>query len=252
MRQQIISDLATHIDKAVAKDLVDSYEQVVSRHSRLDVEGCLVAAGRFVENTFRALEFIRTGVAPKEIKSPSATARALEAATNLNEAVRLLIPRVALAMVYEVRSKRGAVHVKEIDPRAIDAALAVCAASWVLAELLRLYHHASEAAVLESMQALLRSHIPFVESFGDEIVVTAPVPCDDEILLLLSRAEPDGLDRRALGQMSKYSPSAVTRAIRRLDNRRYVHLTGSGRFRITGPGAAHVAAQAASHGVWTT
>ena len=50
------------------------------------------------------------------------------------------MPRVAQAMVYEVRSKRSAVHVKEIGPRTIDAALCVQAASRVMAELLRLYH----------------------------------------------------------------------------------------------------------------
>ena len=76
-------------------------------------------------------------------------------------------------MVYEVRSKRGAVHVKEIDPRTIDAALCVQPASRVMAELLRLYHVDGEADVTEAMAALMRSHIPLVEAFGDETVVTA-------------------------------------------------------------------------------
>ena len=80
------------------------------------------------------------------------------------------MPRVAQAMVYEVRSKRSAVHVKEIDPRTIDAALCVQAASRVMAELLRLYHVDGEADVTEAMAALMRGHIPLVEAFGDETV----------------------------------------------------------------------------------
>ena len=44
------------------------------------------------------------------------------------------------------------------------------------------------------MQALMHGHIPFVETFGEEVVVTtAQVSCEDELLLLLSKAEPQGL-----------------------------------------------------------
>ena len=50
-----------------------------------------------------------------------------------------MVPRIALAMIYDIRSKRGAVHVKEIDPRHIDVDLAVKAASWIMAELVRVY-----------------------------------------------------------------------------------------------------------------
>jgi hypothetical protein len=55
----------------------------------------------------------------------------------------------------------------------IDAALCVQAASRVMAALLRLYHVDDEADVTEAMAAPMRSHIPLVEAFGDETVVTA-------------------------------------------------------------------------------
>ena len=135
MRDQIVADLSASIDKKVVNDLVGTFEKVVGRYRRGDVEGCLVAAGRFVEHTFRALEFIRTGAAPSEIKSPAATSKKLEPDTSLPEPIRILIPRIALGMIYDLRSKRGAAHVKKIDPRDIDAALAVNAASWVIAAL---------------------------------------------------------------------------------------------------------------------
>lgn len=240
MRDKIISDLSAHLDKGVVLDLVNAYEILISRHRRGDVEGCLVVAGRFVEHTFRALEQVRTGNAPSEIKSPAAAAKTIETVKSLPEPVRLLIPRVALGMIYDIRSKRGAVHVKEIDPRYIDAALAVHAGSWVMAEFLRLYHNSEEEAVARSMQALMHGHIPFVETFGDEEVVTRQVSCREELLLLLTKAEPDGLDRRALGQASKYSPPSVTRVLQHLDKRRLVHKMASGRYRITGPGLKHI------------
>lgn len=251
MRDQIINDLSAHVDKTVISNLVSAYEELVSRYRGGNVEGCLVVAGKFVEHTFRALEYLRTGTAPAEVKSPAAIARTLEAEKSLSESVRQLIPRVALGMIYDIRSKRGAVHVKGIDPRYIDAALAVHAASWVFAEFLRLYHNSAEDVVAHAMQALMHGHIPFVETFGDEVAVTRQVSCEDEILLLLTKAEPDGLDRRGLGQASKYSSSVVTRALQRLDRRRrFVHKMASGQYRITGPGQKQISAVMAAEGVW--
>jgi hypothetical protein len=120
----------------------------------------------FVEHTLRAIEFIRTGTAPNEIKSAQQTVKDIEKDTGLPQGLRLLVPRIAHSMIYDVRSKRGAIHVKEIDPRGIDAALSVQAASWVIAELLRLYHSDDEATVTVALQSLMRPHIPLVALFG--------------------------------------------------------------------------------------
>src|SRR5262249_37070359 len=60
--------------------------------------------------------------------------------------------------------------------------------------------------------------------------------CSLEILLLLSRASPSGLDRKALGRSSKFPSTTVTRTIQRLEADRYLHKTRNGTFHITGPG----------------
>jgi hypothetical protein len=242
MRNEIIADLSGHLQPALVVELVDAYQTMITRYRRGDVEGCLVVAGKFVEHTFRVIEFLRSGHAPAEIKSPSATAKVIETDTSLTESLRLLVPRVAIGMIYEIRSKRGAVHVKEIDPREIDAALAVHAAGWVLAEFLRLFHRSSEAEVRTAMQELMHGDIPFVEAFGDEVVVTSHVSCEDELLLLLSKAEPHGLNRRALGRASKFSSPMVTKTLKGLarNGRRLIHQMSDGQFRITGPGAKHL------------
>jgi hypothetical protein len=170
MRDGIVKDLSSAIDALIAEALVGSYEELMASHASGDLDRCLTKAGLFVEHALRAVESIRTGVAPKEIKSVSATVRAFEADTTLPDSLRYLIPRVAYGMIYDVRSKRGVVHVKEIDPRRIDASLATHAASWVLAEFLRLYHSGDEAVVAKAIDALMRTHVPFVESFGAERV----------------------------------------------------------------------------------
>jgi hypothetical protein len=137
-------------------------------------------------------------------------------------------------------SALGALHVKEIDPRRIDAVLSAQAASWILAEFIRQYHVNDEAEVEQAMAILMRPHIPLVEQFGDEHAVTASVPCEAELLLLLARSAPQGLDRKELGKACKYPPSTITGALKRLDDARCVHQTRDGRFHITGPGEVHL------------
>jgi hypothetical protein len=212
-----------------------------SKFRRGDLDGCLGEAGKFVEHTLRAVEHIRTGTAPAEIKSAQQTVKEIEKDASLPEALRILMPRIAHAMIYDIRSKRGGMHVKEIDPRHIDAALAAHAASWVLAEFLRLYHDDDEQAIARTMHDLMARHVPFIEQFGDENAVTRAVPCNIEILLLLAKGGAQGVDRAALGRASKFSSSSVTQALKRMGRLRHVHRTRDGYFHITAPGEQELA-----------
>jgi hypothetical protein len=182
--------------------------------------------------------FSRTGTVPVEIKSPAQTAKVLENDTKPPEPLRILIPRIALAMVYDVRSKRGAVHVKEIDPRGIDVDLAAKAASWIIAELIRLYHRDDENAVHLEMIALTRATFPLLENINGEDFVSKKVPARVEIQLLLGRKGGEGATRSQLGRMAKCSPPRVTEAIKGLEKDRLVHQTERGVYHLTGTGEA--------------
>src|SRR2546421_4875890 len=117
MRDLIFNNLSRSIDPPVVAALLHSYEKVTARFRAGDLDALLSEAGKFVENTLRAVEHIRTGAAPAEIKAPSQTVKEIEKDQRLPEGLRILIPRIAHAMIYDIRSKRGAIHVKEIDPR---------------------------------------------------------------------------------------------------------------------------------------
>src|SRR5690606_35593816 len=112
MRDAIIADLSTKIPASLATELVEAYEQLVAKHRGGDLEAALTKAGRFVVHTFRLIEHIRTGTAPAEIKQVATTIRAIEDDTTLPDPLRILIPRAAYGMIYDLRSKRNAVHVK--------------------------------------------------------------------------------------------------------------------------------------------
>jgi hypothetical protein len=246
VRGLVLASLERGFDSAVARDLIGAHDKLLGEFRKGDAEATLNAAGKFVEHSLRAVESVRTGTAPSEIKSVSTTIKTIEADGKLPEALRLLVPRIASAMLFDVRSKRGAAYVKEINPRYIDAALAVQAASWILAEFVRLYHVGDEVAVAEAMAALVAGNVPLIEKFGDELVVTTPLRPETEVLLMIAAAEPDGIDRKGLGQCVKQSAVAVTRAVQKLEVARHIHKTKSGAFRITGPGEQMLVAQLAA------
>jgi hypothetical protein len=238
VRQELERNLASTIEPHVVADILNTYEGLIQKHRALDAEAALTRAGKFVEHIFRALEFIRTGTAPAEIKSPAATAKLLEGDTSLPESIRMLVPRIALAMIYDVRSKRGAVHVKEIDPRGIDVDLAAKAASWIIAELIRLYHVDDENAVRLEMIALTRATFPLLESIHGEDFVSRNVPPRVEIQLLLGFKGGEGATRAQLGKMAKCAAPRVTEAIQGLAKDRFIHLTKQDIYYLTGSGEA--------------
>lgn len=248
MREELERNLASKIEPRVVADILNAYEGLIQKHRALDAEAALTRSGKFVEHIFRALEFIRTGTAPKEIKSPAATAKLLENDTSLPESIRMLIPRIALAMIYDVRSKRGAVHVKEIDPRGIDVDLAAKAASWIIAELIRLYHVSDENAVQSEMTALTRATFPLLESIDGEDFVSKKVPPRVEVQLLLGRKGGEGASRAQLGKMAKCDAPRVTEAIQGLAKDRLIHLTEKGIYHLTGSGEADLMKWLAKNG----
>lgn len=241
MRDQIIKDLSTHLDGATVVSVIETYEELIAKHRSGDLEGALTKAGRFVEHVLRLIEAKSKGLVPVEIKSVAATIRALENDPTLPEPLRLLIPRVLYGMIYNLRSKRDAVHVKEIDPTSIDVAMSVGGASWVIAELLRMYHVSNEEIVTQCMLALTRTSIPFVEALGGETFVGRKVKPAVELLLLLSHASPNGMTRKALGTSAKCGPPAVTKGLQALHAERFVHQSASGSYFITSSGEAHLA-----------
>jgi hypothetical protein len=236
MRDLIVTNLSAHIEPKLVQDLLKSYEELVAKQKEGDLEAALTKAGRFVEHVFRIIEYLRTGSAPLEIKSVAKTMQQIENDTSLAESLRILIPRAAYGLIYDLRSKRNAVHVKEIDPTGIDIFLTVAGASWIMAEFLRLYHVADEAGISDAMLTLTRTSLPFIESIGDEVFVSRPVAVRYELLLLLAHAKPAGLSRTELGNTAKCSQPSVTKGLKELMDKRYVHLSSANRYFITSNG----------------
>ena len=237
MKDEITNILSQKINKGIVKDLINSYVKVKDEFIKGNYEEAQSKSGKFVENVFRVLHNIRTTQVLKEIKSGQMndiSSKLMNAnGKTYSESIRILIPQIAQAMIYEPRSKMGSVHVKPVEPDFIDAKLTVDAADWIIAELLRQYDTRDTVKVSTLINNVVKEYIPVIQKIGDEVFVDADVECDEEILIRLYDSS-EGLNRNELGQAMKhsFSPSTITKKIAKLQTTKQIFLTKNKKYVI--------------------
>ena len=245
LKTKVVLELSARFPSDLVDALVSSYEKVVVEFRKGAWDETLWKAGKFTENVFRLLCCVVHGKAPSEVSNIRELKKELEDLPSdiYPDSVRLLIPRIASAMIYDPRSKKGAVHVKPVDPDYMDATLVVSACDWVLAELIRLYHTKEPKEIQDIIRSIVARKVPFVERHGEEVFVVVPLGAEDEILLLLLDNR-DGFNRSDIGKSIGifYAPPRVTEALHALQEKRFIVPTSDGRYVITGPGESHISA----------
>jgi len=239
MKDKIISELSTKLPKELVVDLIESYETVLIEFRKGLWEETLWKAGKFAENVFRILEYLSTSCIVDEIENSKEIKEKLEKIPKdkLPESVRILIPRITSSMIYDPRSKRGAVHVKPINPDYIDAVLTVSACDWIISEFLRLYHTSDTQEIIEIINSLVRRKIPFIEKHEEETFITIDLGCANEILLLLLNSQ-NGLNRKEISNtiQAHYTQGRITQCLKWLISKRFILKKSDDKYIISGPG----------------
>src|SRR5262245_66270603 len=77
-----------------------------------------------------------------------------------DRSMRILIPRM-LPPLYEIRNNRNVGHVGgEVDPNQMDAVAVYSIASWVMGELVRVFHNVSITEAQEAVDAVSERNMP--------------------------------------------------------------------------------------------
>jgi hypothetical protein len=122
-RETIISELSTELTPSLVRELIDSYEKVLVEFRKAAWDETLWKAGKFVENVFRLLDNLIHSRVLDQVPNMSDLKKELEGlpSSKFQDSIRILIPRIATAMIYDPRSKKGAIHVKPMNPDFLDA-----------------------------------------------------------------------------------------------------------------------------------
>lgn len=246
MKKQIIDILSQKLNADLVKDLVNSYVDVKDNHIKGDDEIAISKAGKFVEDVFRVLKYVLNEQVLPEIKQGQFN-KISEDLMNANgstypESVRILIPKIALSLIYDPRSKSGAIHRKPINPDFIDGKLVAGTCDWIIAEFLRLYYTRDPEEVEKLIKNVVKDYIPVIEKIGNQTFVNVKVNCDEEILIRLFDVDENGLTRKELGNSMKqhFERPTITNALRKLLENRDIALTDDKKYVILEPGKKRI------------
>lgn len=227
---------AAHILNGIPKDLRDplfaSYQEIVANYIQHKWEPSELNGGKFCEIVYTIIKGNLDGSYPSKPTKPK---NMLEACSKLEQissnitrvgdrSLRILIPRI-LIPIYEIRNNRGVGHVGgDVDPNYLDATAVYGMTSWVLAELVRIFHGVTTTEAQEVVNALTEHKHPLIWEIGSSKRVLDPsLAADKQTLLLLSQTA-FGVTDKDLSNWVEYSSLSMfrTRVLKPLHKARLI------------------------------
>ncbi|MDD5586179.1 MAG: hypothetical protein PHY92_04380 [Alphaproteobacteria bacterium] len=176
--------------------LLHCYQEIVANYLEHRWEPSELNGGKFCEIVYTVIKGFLEGkfsAEPSKPKNMRDACRSLEEIpANLqrlgDRSLRILIPRM-LPALYEIRNNRGVGHVGgDVNPNYLDATAVYGIASWMLAELIRIFHSVSTKEAQETVDALIERKLPLIwEIEGVKRVLDPSIGNSDQVLLLANR-----------------------------------------------------------------
>jgi hypothetical protein len=218
----LITELATIIDPAFAKAIVESYIEVQQRFLAGDWKPAELDGGRLCEATARAVYQLDSRTIT-HTQLPGEVCEKIIDADNkhthqLSSSDRQHLCRT-MSLVYKFRSSRGAVHISpNYTANYMDSMLVLHASKWIIAEFLRLAWKKDQNVIAETIAQLVQlQHTMIHELDGKPLVLQPGISAREEIFLLLGNASTNRLSRSALRERAPHQkPATLNAAITKL------------------------------------
>ena len=188
------SQALTAVPDGLRQPLLVSFGEISRNFAEHRWEPAELNGGKFSEVVYGILVGALDGRYPAGPAKPPnmlEACRALEgrvaSATRIGDrSLRILIPRI-LPVLYEIRNNRGVGHAGgDVNPNYQDAVAVYQMASWVMAELVRIFHKVSIDDAQQIVNVLVERKHPIVWQEGSTRRVLDPaLPKADQVILLL-------------------------------------------------------------------
>jgi hypothetical protein len=231
--------------------LLKGYREIANNYAEHRWEPAELNGGKFCEVAYSLIAGTVSGKLPTTPSKPANMVAACRTLETLpadphrqgDRSLRILIPRVLQAL-YEIRNNRGVGHVGgDVDPNFLDATAVYGMSSWVLAELIRIFHTVSTQEAQETVDALIERKHPLIWEFENVRRVLAPEMTKGDQALLLLHAKPAWVPEKELVDWVEHSNPTVFRQkiLRPLHNERLIEFDEKQhRVRISPLGVADV------------
>jgi hypothetical protein len=166
------------------------FGQIVSNFMERRWTSAELSGGRFCEIVYTILDGHARGsyaASPAKPANFIDACRRLEGNTAVPRSFQILIPRL-LPALYEIRNNRNVGHVGgDVNPDFMDSSAVVSMSSWILAELVRVFHSISTEEAQVVVTELAERRLPLVWRSGELRRVLKPeLPLKSQVLLLLA------------------------------------------------------------------
>lgn len=188
------SALLASIPVGLRDELLDCYEAIVRNYVEQRWEPAELNGGKFSEVVYSIVNGAVLGTFPAAASKPANMLDACRALENKpsdptkvgDRSLRILIPRI-LPVLYEIRNNRGVGHVGgDVDPNHEDAEAVLAMATWVLAELVRIFHGIALSAAQAAVEGIIQRRHPLIWAAGGKKRVLDPsISAKNQVLLLL-------------------------------------------------------------------
>lgn len=239
------SILLNGIPKGLREPLLQEFNEITKNYLEKRWNSSELSGGKFSEIVFSILDGYAKGTfASKPFKPANFVdaCRALEKNTTVPRSFQILIPRM-LPALYEVRNNRSVGHVGgDVDPNLMDAQVVVSMCSWILGELIRVFHNVSTAQAQLAVDFVTNRKIPIVWELDDvKRVLKTNMLLKDQILLLVATS-PDKTNTDSLLNWIEYpNKGYFLKSLRKLHKERLVELSpDESTVRLLPPGSQSV------------
>lgn len=220
------------LPKGLRNSLIKSYKEIGENYMEHRWEPSELNGGKFCEAVYTIIEGQLKGSFAAKPSKPIDMVKACRALETIpgdtartgDRSLRVLIPRI-LQPLYEIRNNRGVGHAGgEVNPNFMDATAVYSMASWILAELVRIFHSVSTKEAQEIVDSLVeRKHLLIWEVEGVRRVLNDRMSKADQTLMLLY-SKPGWINENQLIRWIEYSSSSMFRShiLRPLHSKRLI------------------------------
>lgn len=242
-----------NLPSELRKELIDCYRSIITNYAEARWKPAELNGGKFCEIVHSIVHGALIGTYPARSKKPANMVDACRALESMpatpslvgNRSLRIQIPRL-LPYLYEIRNNRGVGHVGgDVDPNGADSSVVVATSSWVMAELVRIFHGMSLTEAQEVVDALVTRRHPLVWSVGQTKRVLDPTLRKADQVLLLLYSESGWTDIETLRNWVEYANTTnfKSKILSPLHKARFIEYSkADGLARITPKGSSEVEA----------
>lgn len=230
------------IPEGLRTPLLAEFSQIISNFMERRWTSAELSGGRFCEIVYTILDgHARGSYAASPMKPPNFVdaCRRLEGNAGVPRSFQILIPRL-LPALYEIRNNRNVGHVGgDVDPDFMDSSAVVSMSSWILAELVRVFHTVSTGEAQIVVTELAERRLPLVWQSGEIRRVLKPaLPLRSQVLLLLASSATKVRTDDLLRWTGYKGKPYFTRLLRRLHEARLIEFHEiAGEVELLPPGA---------------